>query len=210
MESKFGTPTVARDGSLYALAFKAATRLTEDQLLSLHMAPMLLRMGTNVRAILHHHALNRAGLEKSPLRDALSNLHPILNEVIEHDWLHEVDFNNLQQFMGDHPKFAETCSGRKFRQLLWDLVGCEASVGDWQQFSTEEKHLILYASFYEIEALERVPYQKGTDLMLDGYEVSQTQIMHSAYPQGNSYSPTGEDGNGTSSCSSTTNRTRIR
>ena len=109
------------DGSAYTFAFDAATKVTEDQLLSFHITPMLLRMGSNVRAILYHHALNRAGLEKSPLRDALSNLHSIVNEAIEHDWLHEVDFENLQYYMGDHPNLAEAFSGRKFRQLagIW-------------------------------------------------------------------------------------------
>ena len=40
------------------------------------------------------------------------------------------------------------------------------------------------------------PYQKGTGLVLDGYEVSVTEVLHeyrSQYLQDNSYSPTGKD-----------------
>ena len=135
------------DGSGYTLAYDLATRHSEDQLLAFHMAPMLNRMGINVRAIMYHHALSRAGLDKTPLRDALSNLHSILNEFVEHAWLREADFKTLQKLLGDHPGLAERCSGRKFRQSLWDLVGCETSLGDWQQFTSEEQRLILYASF---------------------------------------------------------------
>ena len=184
------------DKGVYQQAYDLATRHTEDQLLAFHMTPMLCRMGINVRAIMYHHALNRAGLDKTPLRDALTNLHPILNEVIEHAWLQKVDFEALKQYLGDHPGLAETCSPRKFRQLLWDLVGCEAAFKNWQQFTSEEQRLILYASFYGIPAPEKVPYQKETGLTVEGYEVTLTQIMyeyHGQYLQDNSYNPTGED-----------------
>ena len=46
-------------------AFKIATKYAEDQLLCHHMAPMLISMGTNVRAILYQHALSRAGLDQT-------------------------------------------------------------------------------------------------------------------------------------------------
>ena len=47
-----------------------------------------------------------------------------------------------------------------------------------------------------MEAPEGIPYQKGTDLSLEGYEVQQTEIMyefHSEYLTENSYNPSGED-----------------
>ena len=106
----------AWDGKVYTEAFELAANCSEDQWLAFHMAPMLNRMGINVRA-------TRAGLEKTPLRDALSNLHSILNEVIDHAWLREADFETLKNFVGDRPGLAEAYSGRRFRQLLWDLVG---------------------------------------------------------------------------------------
>ena len=67
---------------------------------------------------------------------------------------------------------------RKFRQLLWDVVGCEVAIGDWQQFTSEEQRLILHASFYGISAPERVPSQKGYGLHLEGYEVTVTDVIH--------------------------------
>ena len=184
------------DRRAYLQAYDVATNYTEDQLLAHHMTPMLIRKGINVRAILYQYALSRAGLDQTPLRDALTDLHPILNEVIEHAGLQRVEFEAVRQYIGDHPSLAETCSPRKFRQLLWDVVGCEASIGDWQQFTSEEQRLILYASFYGLPAPERVPYQKGTGLILEGYEVSVTEVMceyHSQYLRDNSYNPTGEE-----------------
>ena len=126
----------------------------------------------------------------------LTNLHTILNEVIEHAWLQRVDYKPIKDYIGDHPSLAQACSPRKFRQLLRDVVGCEVSIGDWQQSTSDEQRLILYASFYGIPAPARVPYQKGTGLFLEGYEVSVTEVMHEYHGQylvDNSYSPTGED-----------------
>ena len=54
---------------LHQDAFEVAKKYTEDQLLSYHMAPMLSDMGTNFRAMLYQHALSRAGLDATPLRD---------------------------------------------------------------------------------------------------------------------------------------------
>ena len=86
-------------------------------------------------------------MDKTPLRDALTNLLPIVNEVIDHAWLHPAYYQGIKDYIGDHPRLAEEHSLRKFRQLLWDVVGCEAAIGDWQQFTSEEQRLILYASF---------------------------------------------------------------
>ena len=72
------------DREVYRTVFDITTTYTEDQLLAHHMAPMLMSMGTNVRAIMYKHALSRAGLDPTPLRDALTNLEPLINEVIEH------------------------------------------------------------------------------------------------------------------------------
>ena len=107
-----------------------------------------------------------------------------------------MDYEAIKDYIGDHPSLAEACSPRRFRQLLWDVVGCEVSIGDWQQFTSEEQRLILYASFYGIPAPERVPYQKGTGLYLQGYEVHVTEVRyeyHSQYLEENSFSATGED-----------------
>ena len=178
-------------------AFETATTYTEDQLLSHHMAPMLSGMGTNVRAVLYQHALSRAGLNPTPLRDALPNLLPIVNEVTEHAWLQRVDYGTIKDYIGDHPALAEKYPIRKFRQLLWDVVGCEAAIGDWQQFTSEEQRLILYASFYGIEAPERVPYQKGDGLRLQDYEVTVTDIKyeyHTQYLVDNTDNPSREEG----------------
>ena len=185
------------DPHVHHQAFEVATRYTEDQLLTHHMAPMLINMGTNVRAVLYQHALSRAGLDPTPLRDALTNLLPIIKEVIDHAWLQKVYYQEVKDYIGDHPRLAETYPIRKFRQLLWDVVGCEAAIGDWQQFTSEEQRLILYASFYGIPAPERVPYQKGDGLHLEDYEVAVTDIKHeyhSQYLVDNSYSPSGEEG----------------
>ena len=89
-------PTIQKeswDKELHREAFSIARKHTEDQLLAFHMAPMLLDMGTNVRAILYQHALSRAGLDFTPLRDTLANLSPIINQVIDHAWLNEVDID---------------------------------------------------------------------------------------------------------------------
>ena len=54
----------------------------------------------------------------------------------------------------------------------------------------------MYACFYGISAPDRVPYQKGTGLILEGYEVSVTEVMHEyhgQYLEENAYSPTGKD-----------------
>ena len=178
-------------------AFETATKYTEDQLLSHHMTPMLINMGTNVRAILYQHALSRAGLDQTPLRDALTNLLPIINEAIDHAWLYRADYQETKDYIGDHPSLAEAYPIRKFRQLLWDVVGCEAAIGHWQQFTSEEQRLILYASFYGIPAPERVPYQKGEGLYLEAYEVTVTEVRYESHGQclvDNAYSPSGEEG----------------
>ena len=86
---------------------------TEDQLLTHHMAPMLISMGSNVRAILYQHALSRAGLDQTPLRDALTNLLPIVNEVIDHAWLQQIDYQAIKTYIGDHPSLAEAHPLRK-------------------------------------------------------------------------------------------------
>ena len=62
------------DRRVYKQAFDIATNYTEDQLLAHHMSPMVIRMGINLRATLYQHALSRAGLDETPLRDALTNL----------------------------------------------------------------------------------------------------------------------------------------
>ena len=68
---------------------------------------MLVDMGTNVRAILYQHALSRAGLDSTPLRDRLADLSPIINQVIDHSWLNEVDIEQVKEYIGDHPALAE-------------------------------------------------------------------------------------------------------
>ena len=72
-------------------ALARATAVTEDQL-SFHMSPMLKHTGINVRAHLYQHALSRAGLDKTPLRDILKTFDRIVDEVSEHDWFQPVDF----------------------------------------------------------------------------------------------------------------------
>ena len=177
------------DREVYRTVFDITTKYTEDQLLAHHMAPMLMSMGTNVRAIVYKHALSRAGLDPTPLRDALTNLEPLINEVIEHAWLDVVDFDTVKDYLGDHPALAEKYPVRQFRQLLWDLVGCEVSL--------EEQRLIVYASFYGIPAPERVPYQKGDGLRVPDHEVTVTDIdfeYHTQYLVNNSYTLSKEEG----------------
>ena len=137
----------AWDGRAYLQAYDIATGHTEDQLQAFHMAPMLKRMGMNVRC-------------------SHSNLHSVLNEVIEHAWLQKVDFETLKQYLGDHPGLVEICSPRKFRQLLGDLVGCEVALGDWQQFTSEEQRLVLYVSFYGIPAPDKVHREQSLSCIL--------------------------------------------
>ena len=174
-----------------------ANTYSEDQLLAHHMAPMLMTMGTNVRAILYQHALSRAGLDATPLRDALTNLAPIMNHVIDHAWLNKVNFEQIQEYVGDHPVLAEKYPVRKLRQLLWDVVGCETVLGDWQQFTSQEQRLIVYASFYGLQAPEKVPYQKGYGVLVDDHEVIPTDIEfehHTQYLGESSYSLSKEEG----------------
>ena len=185
------------DREVYRTVFETTTKHTEDQLLAHHMAPMLMSMGTNVRAIMYKHALSRAGLDLTPLRDALTNLEPLINEVIEHVWLDMADFDTVKDYLGDHPALAEKYPVRKFRQLLWDLVGCEVSLGDWQQFTSEEQRLLVYASFYGIPAPERIPYQKGDGLRIPDHEVTVTDIefeYHSQYLVNSSHTLSKEEG----------------
>ena len=193
-------PVVQReswDREVHRNAFRIANKYSEDQLLAHHMTPMLMHMGTNVRAILYQHALSRAGLDSTPLRDVLSNLAPIINQVIDHAWLSKVDFEEIREYIGDHPALAEKYPVRKFRQLLWDVIGCETVLGDWQQFTSEEQRLIVYASFYGLRAPEKVPYQKGYGLLIDDHEVIPTDIdfeYHTQYLGENSYKLSKEEG----------------
>ena len=83
------------DRTAHHKAFETATTYTEDQLLQHHMAPMLIGMGTNVRAVLYQHALSRAGMNPTPLRDALTNLLPIINEVSQLLLYHHQPNQNL-------------------------------------------------------------------------------------------------------------------
>ena len=182
---------------LHREAFSIARKHSEDQLLAFHVAPMLVDMGTNVRAILCQHALSRAGLDSTPLRDTLANLSPIINQVIDHSWLNEVDSEQVKEYIGDHPALAENYSVRKFRQLLWDVVGCEVALGDWQQLTSDEQRLIVYASFYGLQAPEKVPYQKGFRLTLEDHEVILPDIefeCHSQCLTVNSYKLSKEEG----------------
>ena len=177
------------DKELYREAFGIANKYTEDQLLAYHMAPMLMDMGSNV--------LSRAGLDSTPLRDTLANLASVINQVIDHAWLSKVDLDQIKDYIGDHPALAENYPVRKFRQLLWDVVGCEVALGDWQQFTSEEQRLIVYASFYGLSAPERVPYQKGFRLVIEDHEVILPDIefeYHSQYSTGNSYNLSKEEG----------------
>ena len=185
------------DKKLHEEAFGIAYRHSEDQLLAFHMAPMLSDMGTNVRAILYQHALSRAGLDTNPLRDTLTNLEPVINQVIDHSWLSKVDYEQIKEYIGDHPSLAENYPVRRFRQLLWDVVGCEAALGDWQKFTSEEQRLIVYASFYGLQAPERVPYQKGFRLVDEDHQVILPDIdfeYHSQYVTQNCYKLSGEEG----------------
>ena len=127
----------------------------------------------------------------------MTNLESIINQAIDHAWLGRVDFANIKDYKGDHPALAEKYPLRKFRQLLWDVVGCEVSVGDLQQFTSEEQCLIVYASFYGIPASERVPYQKGDGLRVEDHEVTITDIgfeYHTQYLVDNSYKLSKEEG----------------
>ena len=193
-------PLVQRDymdPKLHEEAFDIAKKYSEDRLLSYHMAPMLSDMGTNLRAMLYQHALSRAGLDATPLRDMLTKLDPVIDQVIEHSWLNKVDYEQIKEYIGDHPSLAEKYPVRKFRQLLWDVVGCEAALGDWQKFTSEEQRLLLYASFYGLQAPERVPYQKGFRLEDEDHQVIIPDIdfeYHSQYLTQNSYKLSGEEG----------------
>ena len=182
---------------LHQEAFDIAKKHTEDQLLSCHMAPMLADMGTNLRAMLYQHALSRAGLDTTPLRDMLTKLDSVVDQVIAHSWLNEVDYDQIKQYVGDHPSLAEKYPVRKFRQLLWDVVGCEATLGEWRKFTSEEQRLLLYASFYGVKAPAKVPYQKGFRLDDEDYQLIEPDIeweYHSQYLTQNSYSIFGEEG----------------
>ena len=137
---------------LHEEAYDIAQKYSEDQLLSHHMAPMLSDMGTHLRAMLYQHDLSRAGLDTTPLRDMLTKLDSVIDQVIDHSWLNEVDYDQIKEYIGDHPSLAEKYPVRKFRQLLWDVVGCEATLGEWRKFTSEEQRLLLYASFYGLKA----------------------------------------------------------
>ena len=97
----------------------------------------------------------------TPLRDSLKALEPLVEEAIEHDWYEKLTLKSFKIYIDNHPKLAENYRGRKFRHVLWDVAGCEASLGHCQQFTSEEQMPILYASSYGIEAPKRIPYQKG-------------------------------------------------
>ena len=56
------------------------------------MAPMLSDMGTNLRAMLYQHALSRAGLDSTSLREMLTKLDSVIDQAIAHSWLNEVDY----------------------------------------------------------------------------------------------------------------------
>ena len=182
---------------LHQDVFEVAKKYNEDQLLSYHMAPMLSDMGTNFRAMLYQHALSRAGLDATPLRDMLTKLDLVVDQVIAHSWLSQVDYDQIKRYIGDHPSLAENYPVRKVRQLLWDVVGCEATLGEWRKFTSEEQRLLLYASFYGVKAPEKVPYQKGFRLIDEDYQLIEPDIEwedHSQYLEQNSYSITGEEG----------------
>ena len=182
---------------LHQDVFEVAKKYNEDQLLSYHMAPMLSDMGTNFRAMLYQHALSRAGLDATPLRDMLIKLDLVVDQAIAHSWLNKVDYDQIKRYIGDHPSLAESYPVRKVRQLLWDVVGCEATLGEWRKFTSEEQRLLLYASFYGVKAPEKVPYQKGFRLTDEDYQLIEPDIeweYHSQYLEQNSYSITGEEG----------------
>ena len=80
---------------LHQDVFEVAKKYTEDQLLSCHMIPMLSDMGTNLRAMLYQHALSRAGLDITPLRDMLTKLDLVVDQAIAHSWLNEVDYGQI-------------------------------------------------------------------------------------------------------------------
>ena len=76
-------------------------------------------------------------------------------------------------------------------QLLWDVVGCEAVVGDWKEFTWQEQRLILYASFYGMEAPKRVPFQKRSSLGLPETDIKYE--YHNGHLLANSCNASGED-----------------
>ena len=84
---------------LHQDVFEVAKKFNEDQLLSYHMAPMLSDMGTNFRAMLYQHALSRAGLDATPLRDMLTKLDLVVDQAIVHSWLNQVDYDQIKQYI---------------------------------------------------------------------------------------------------------------
>ena len=107
------------DVDLHREAFSIAQKYSEDQLLSHNMVPMLSDMGTNFRAMLYRHALSREGLDSTPLRDMLTQLDPIINQVIEHAWLQPVNYSQVKEFIGDHPSLAEKYPVRALTLSEW-------------------------------------------------------------------------------------------
>ena len=69
----------------------------------------------------------------------------------------------------------------------------EVALGDWQQFTSEEQRLILYASFYACRHQKRFPYQKGFRLTIEDHEVILPDI-DSQYLTVNSYKLSKEEG----------------
>ena len=66
------------------------------------MLPMIKVMGTNLKAMMYQCALSRSGLNRTPLRDALTkaNTEPILDDVISQDWLNEIYYEEVQWVNG--------------------------------------------------------------------------------------------------------------
>ena len=47
--------------------------------------------------MLYQHALSRAGLDATPLRDMLTKLDSVIDHAIDHSWLNEVDYEFDQE-----------------------------------------------------------------------------------------------------------------
>ena len=92
---------------LYKHATQAVAAYSEDEFISFHMALLLKYSGTNLRAHLYQHAMSRAGLETTPVRDTLKVLDSIVKYAFDHDWLWLRDWSKLKDCLANHEKIAE-------------------------------------------------------------------------------------------------------
>ena len=63
-----------------------------------------------------------------PMMETLKTPSKFSEQAIERDWLSVSDFTTIKPYIGNLQKLAQFYRDRAFEHMLWEVVGCEATL----------------------------------------------------------------------------------